>query len=961
MPMAAGPRSGAATTRALTTQAPTARSAPVMVPHPPRATDPERLIGRDHDLERVSRFFSDRRSGGSLLLSGDPGIGKTMLLDSVARAAADSGARVLRVVGAQHEADVSYAALNQAFLPLRGTLDAVDGEHRDALRVALGFGGGRPPERLVVFNAALAVLQAAASERPVLLVVDDLPWVDRVSAAAFGFIARRISGTPVSFLAAMRPGSDSFFETSGLPTYQLLPLDAQSATSLVDSHSPGLRGQARQRVLETAQGNPLALLELADALQTDRNSASQALPAVLPLSGRLQSLFVSRVRALPRGTQAVLLLAALDGTGDLGVLQAAARAMGASSALKDLASAERERLVHVDRGTRRLVFRHPLIRSAVIHSSTSDERRTSHGVLAQVSVDRPESRAWHLGEATLEPDEDVATLLEDAARRILDRGDAEAAISTLARAADLSPLGADRGRRLAEAAYLGAEATGAFRSASQMLEVARQADPEGNSLHSTAASVLLLLNSGGDVITAHRVLADAIEEGTHGYDAGDSALIDALHLLSLLCISGGTPELWAPFDAALSRLRPEPPALLSVLGQLHADPAGAGPATLTQLDRILDDAALEGDPAQIVRMGTIAVASDRLAAVRAASWRVVRQGRTGGPLRRHLAALLHLALDAYHTGRWTEAEELSDEGLELCEESGYGFFSWYFHYCKGLVSASRGDADTAHACADRMLDQASPRGLQGVVQCAQRVRVLAHLASGEFEESVRHASAVSPAGKLANSQVACWLFFDFVESAVRTHRTAEAAAHVRAVRASSVEALSPRLALLAAGAAALTAEDDTEAVRLFEQALSLPSAAAWPFDQARVQLAMGERLRRSGATSRCEEPLQAALRTFRRLGSRAWARRAAKELRAATSPTPIAAEWGVHLTPREREIAELAASGMTNKQIAERLFLSHRTVGAHLYQIFPKLNIMSRGGLRDALSALDAYNEDKAS
>ncbi|MFF5408494.1 AAA family ATPase [Streptomyces misionensis] len=924
--------------------------------------DVERLIGRDRDLERISGFLGRATSDGALLLSGDPGVGKTVFLDAVARSAADAGTRVLRVAGVQFEADVSYAALNQALLPLRETLDTLDEAHREALRVALGLGTGKLPERLVVFNAALAALQAAATRSPVLVVVDDLQWVDRVSAAVFGFVARRLRGSGIGFLAAMRSGTDGFFESGGLPTYELPPLDAESATRLVDSRFPRLGREARRRVLEAAQGNPLALLELPGALRGDRRATLETLPNVLPLGQRLQSLFVSRVRALPAATQTLLLLAALEGSGDLGVLHSSVRAMGGSADLDDLAAAEHDRLVLVDADTRRLVFRHPLIRSAVVEEATSSSRRAAHSVLAEVLSHQPELRAWHLGEAALAPDEKVAVLLEEAAHRILNRGNAVTAIAALTRAADLSPLGADRARRLAEAAYLGAEATGALSSASELLEDVRRADPDyGRSLHAAAATVQLLLNSDGDVSTAHRVLVGTIEDGAHGYDAGNAALVDALHLLALLCIYAGSPERWAPFHAALSRLRPGPPELLSLVGQLYSDPAYVGPETLRRLDRVVHGAASETDPAQIVRIGTVAVPADRLPVVREPSWRVVRQGRTGGPVRRHLGVLLHLALDAYHTGRWEEAVELSDEGLDLCLESGYSFFAWYFQYSKGLVVASRGDADTAQALADRMMDWASPRGLRAIIQYAEHVRALAHLAAGDFEESFRHALAVGGAGELAHSQVACRLFFDFVESAVRTGRRAEAAAHVRAVRASSIEELSPRLGLLATGAAALVAEDDEAAMRLFEKATALPDAAVWPFDRARVQLARGERLRRARTIPECREPLESALRTFQSLGSRPWAERAARELRAAGSAVSDADFGaGTELTPRERDIAELAASGLTNKQIAERFFISHRTVGAHLYQIYPKLGITSRGALRDALTALDAEADTDA-
>lgn len=241
-------------------------------------------------------------TGRALLLSGDPGVGKTMVLLATARAATESGTRLLRAGGVQFEADVSYSGLNQALLPLRGMLDRLSDTHRDAIQVALGFGTGSPPERLLVSNAALALLQEAAVESPVLLVVDDLPWIDRASAAVFGFIARRLSGSRLSFLAASRTGADGFFESGGLPSYELPPLDAASATRLVDMRFPGLARQVRQRLLDTAQGTPLALLGLPGTLRADQRTALEALPTVLPLSRRLQSLFVSRIRNLLSAT-----------------------------------------------------------------------------------------------------------------------------------------------------------------------------------------------------------------------------------------------------------------------------------------------------------------------------------------------------------------------------------------------------------------------------------------------------------------------------------------------------------------------------------------------------------------------------------------------------------------------------------------------------------------------------------
>jgi DNA-binding CsgD family transcriptional regulator len=922
----------------------------------PRGGTAGPLVGRDHDLDHVSELL-ERRTGGALLLYGQPGIGKSALLEAVAAAAAADGTRVLRAAGAEFEADVSYSALNQILLPLHGDLDRLGAAGRQAMSVALGFGAGPPPERLVVCNAALELLRSVAGTSPVLLVVDDLPWVDRATAAVLGFLVRRLPGERIRFLAASRTGVDSFFDGGGLPSYELPALDADAAARLVDLRFPELARPVRGRLLAAAQGNPLALLELPDALRADQRRAREVLPAVLPLGERLQSLFVSRVRDLPAATRTLLLLATLDGSGDLGILSAAARETDDDADLRSLDPAERDGLVRVDDSSHRLVFRHPLIMSAVVEAATSSGRRAAHRALAHVLAERPERRAWHLGEATLQPDEEVAALLEQAARSILNRGDAVAAIAALIRAADLSPLDADRARRLSEAAYVGAEAIGALDSASELLEDAWRADPgTGASLRSATAAVQLVLNSDGDLATAHRLLVGAIEQGDHGYDAQDPALLDALHFLLLLCNYGAREELWAPFHAAVARLRPAPPRLLLVAARTWGDPAHADAATLRELDAIIAGTARQADPAQVVRVGTAAVYPDRLAAVREGAWRLVRQGREGAPVRRHIGALLHLCLDGYHQGRWDEVQELSEEGLAQCAESGYTVCTWFFQYTKGLVTASRGDTATAHALADAMIGWAAPRGIREAVHCAVQVHTLADIADGDFDAAFGRVTAVSSAGSFPPYVAhASWVFFDLVEAAVRTDRRAEAAAHVRALGGTNVAGLSPRLALLAAGAQALAAQDDAESARLFAVALAVPDAERWPFDLARVRLAQGERLRRSRALTQSKEPLTAALKTFQQLGSSAWAERARKELRAAGHAVAHQDGRGAaELTAQEREIAELAATGLTNKQIAERLFISHRTVGAHLYQIYPKLGIASRVALRDALWRKDA-------
>ena len=905
------------------------------------------LLGRDRELKLIGAFLGRVRAAGeALLLAGEAGVGKSALLDAAAQMASAEGFRVLRAGGTEFEAGLSFSALHQALLPLRGELDQASRAHREALSAALGFGAGVAPERLTVSSAVLELFRRAAMADPVLLVVDDLPWLDKASAAVLGFVARRLTGSRVGLLAASRSAEDTFFERSGLSELELGPLDEQSSGALLSARFPVLAPGVRDRLLTEAQGNPLALLELPAALSEPQLTAVQALPAVLPLGWRLQALFAARVGQLPAGTRHLLLMAALDGTGDLRILDTAG-----ARGLADLAAAERARLVSVGGSPRRLAFRHPLTRSAVVELATEAERRAAHQTLAGLWPDQPDRQAWHLAEAASGPDEDVAMLLEQATHRILRRCDAAAALAALTRAADLSPQPADRGRRLAQAAYIGAEATGELGSASALLADARRSDlrPSG-SLHAAAAAAYLLLNEDGDLATAHRLLSGSIQTADHGYDAGDSGLIEAMHTLALLCWFRGSAQAWEPFYRALARLKPAPD-ILSVMAKTLPDPARTAGAALGEFDALAATVHLEDDPARINQIGMAAVYLDRLGDVRDGAWRLVRQGRRGGPARRHLVSLIHLCLDDFHTGQWEEAQQLASEGLAVCER-GYRFFAWYLHFIQAMLAAVRGDHDASRALADRITRWAAPRGVHLAEARARHARVLSAIGQEDFEEAYRHAAAISPAGTLAShAPHALWVAFDLVEAAARTGRNAEASAHVAAMDEAGLAAISPRMALLRHGAAAIAAPGG-EAPRLFDRALAVPGAARWPFDLARVQLAYGERLRRGRATTESRIQLSAALEIFERLGARPWAERASGELRA-TGQTKARAGYHIRqaLTPQENEIAMLAATGLSNKQIAQQLYLSPKTVGNHLFRIFPKLGITSRAALRDALAS----------
>ncbi|MFH7341047.1 AAA family ATPase [Streptomyces sp. KHY 26] len=915
---------------------------------------PDILVGRLREIDFLRRFLQQTgMNGGTLLLSGEAGVGKTALLEATADAARASGTTILRVTGAEFEAEVSFAGLNQALFPLIDDFATLGDEHAGALRVALGFATGPAPDRLLLSNAVTLLLRRVAARAPLLLIVDDLPWLDRASAAVLSFAARRLIGSRAGLLAAFRTGSAGSFDISGLPELPVRALDEEAAAQLLTERFPGLAPQVRARVLSTAQGNPLALLELPHAVRETWRGPTEPVPRILPLNQRLQGLFAARVAALPAATRALLLTAALESTGDLRVLQAAG---DGRYRLDDLAPAEQDQLVRVTAASHTVTFRHPLIRSAVVSESTSAERRQAHRTLAEVLRDDLERRAWHLGEATVEPDEEVAALLQAAARRVRGRGDYQAVISLLCRAADLSPTAEARGNRLAEAAYIGAEGLAAA-STTELLRGVRQSDDQPSaSLHYASAAALQLLEADGHVDTAHRLLAEAIESWPNHTDPDDEQLVTALFTLALVCLVGGRAELWTVFHRAVARLRPEPPELLVMTTGLYAaDPVRTGVALLPMLDARLATIHEERDPGVVQNVAASAIYADRLAEMREALWRTIQQGRADGPGRRRLVALMDVCFDDFVRGEWAEAGELATEGLALCEEFGGRFFSFYFRYHQALLAAVQGRCETSRALVEQMLGWAVPRGVGMAQTFARHALVLAHLGEDDYESAYQRATEISPAGTLASHVPhSLWVALELVEAAVRTDRRAEAEGHVRTLRESGTAALSPRLAMREAAAAALVADDG--APDLFARALTMPRTGEWPFDTARVRLLYGERLRRSRAVSEAKVQLKQALDAFEKLGATPWAVRAERELRAAgqAARTAASAQGVASLTPQEVSIARLAASGLTNKEIGERLFISPRTVSSHLYQIFPKLGITKRAALRDAIGSDDA-------
>jgi DNA-binding CsgD family transcriptional regulator len=909
-----------------------------------------RLIGRDRELAALGSLLDEAGADGTtLLLTGEPGVGKTALLAAAAEMAATAGFEVIRGGGVEYETDVSFAGLHQLVGPLSGDLNRLPRSSRLALEVALGLGSGPAPERLAVLNASLALFRQAASRGPLLIVIDDLHWLDRASGAAVGFVGRRLRGSRIGLLGAIRPDVGGFFERAGLPEYEVAPLSQADAMGLLARQFVHLPVRVLRRVVDEAQGNPLALLEFAASAGGPRDGGRPRATVTSGMSREVRTLYDARIERLPEPTRHLLLLAALDGSGDLCVLAAASGPGG----LDDLGPAERDHLIVVDDRAGELRFRHPMIKSVVVERSTHDERQKAHLRLAQRFADQPERRGHHLAEAAFTPDEEIAAAVEDGAHRTLQRGDVVGAISRLLRAADLSPDPADRSRRLADAAYVGAHSAGELDSASQLLHDAHRRNPVlGETLRAAAATAYLLLNSEGDAETTHRLLTAAVESALGEPD--QDGLSEVLYTLVLVCHYTGRAEYWVPFHDAMSRLGARAPTDVRLLAKTFADPVTAPDRTLSELDDQIGQLRNTEDDALIIRTAIAGFYADRLPGCREALLRVVRDGREGGAVGTAIMALHMLAIGELNAGRWDEAQRLAAEGTALCEERGYRLYAWAGRYAIALVAGNRGKREACQDICQAMIEWATPRQLGRLADFAHHALAQAALAACDFEECYAHTTAITPPGTFrSHSLQALWTALDLIDAAVHTGRDDEARAHAEAARRADLGRLSPRFALVTAAARAMVASDD-EAPAQFAAALALPGIGEWPFELARVHLAYGERLRRLRRTRDARSQLAAARDGFERLGARPWARRAGIEFGATGATRQRVNGGGASLTLQEREVARLAATGLSNREIAARLYVAPRTVSAHLYRIFPKLGITSRAALRDALNTVPA-------
>ncbi len=902
------------------------------------------LFGREAELDLVTSFVRGEPWTPSpvLLFSGEPGVGKTALLDAAAQIAQDAGRMVVRATALEFEADLVYGALNQALRQLLTALPLIDDAHQHAISTICGITPGVAPTQLLAGSATLALLQRVAETTPLLIVVDDVPWLDLASAMAFAYVARRLGESDVRLVVAARSELENVFVRSGFDAQIVQPLSEESADALLQHRFPALATRVRRRIRDAARGNPLALLDLPAALDSD----TSMLPDALPLTRRLKALYERRLRDLPSGTRQMLLFVVLAGSENSVTIE---RCLPSPEGQVDLPPAERAGLVRPNPRSGRMEFRHPLIRSAVIELSTSDERRRAHTILADAFRDDAPRRAWHLGQSTVGPDEQVARLLELVSDELLSVGNGSRATAAMLRSAELSPSRTDHARRVARAAYLGSLVMGDLRASPRLLVDAQSGPAEMPSLDAVTAVAYQLLNGEGDASTAQRLLIAALDARHGPLEAGDSATMEALLTLVFVGFYAGRDEFWQEIRRQLARVEPALPEALALLDSAFADPARGGLPVLRRLEAALDALRFTSDPVRITRIATAGAYLDRLHLARGPLQRVVDDAGRGGAVAKEIEARFLLGNDDYLSGRWDELVKITDEGLRLCDELGYTLAAAPGRYLRAMVDAAQGRETAADRAAEQLLLWAAPRRLYTLAAYASHIRCALALSHGQFETAFRHAASVSPAGVLQPFLPhAVWMTFDLVEAASRSGRRAEAVAHVRAVDEARLHDLSPRLQLLVEACRGLVDESGWHSQ--FEQALATPGSERWTFDRARVHLVYGEQLRRARSSTEARFHLSNAIRIFEELGAEPWRERAAGELRAAGSSQARSDL----LTPQEAAVARLAATGLTNKQVAEQLYLSPRTVSTHLSRVFPKLGISSRAALRDALARQEA-------
>ena len=900
----------------------------------PEADD---LLGRELESLRLGRMLAEDTEC-AVVVSGEPGVGKSALIDQMCARAAGGGWRVVRILGVQAEEPFALGGLNQLVFALKEFQVDVDAKDRAVLAPVFG---GDPDSEVAVLPLVMALLNllaAAAHTQPVLLVIDDVHWLDRVSAQVLGAVGRRLTHPRVRIVAGLRTPHASAFSGAGWSAVELAPLDAEDSVRMLERTGLPLPAATRTAILAAAKGNPLALAELPRG--TDRLEHGGG---GMPLTQRLVAVFGERLGQLSPGVRAELLRAALDGIA--GSVPSSTRAR---YAMRNVLPAVQAGLL-VANPLGEIVFRHPLVRAAVIHQADPQERREAHRDLAGLYGEVLVRRAAHLAEASTEPDREVAEVLAAAARLSIRRGGLSVGVEWLRRAAELSPDPDRRAALVADAVFVAARA-GQSGGVEDLLETT--ATGQGDSALAVLAECYQGFHADGEVVSTHRRILDVLE-GAGTLD--DKTLNRLVYLLVSITNYSGSAGHREQTNAALSSLqaRLDPAVLMYRTGD--EDIAGTANAVRAMLGGWVES--LPQVPAQRMVLLSfpaycIGAMAEFRAPLQAAFTQLCEQGASVDAIECGRVVLL----DLIAAGHWSHAEQVGASCLRMAQQVECSQLRRHQVLADlGMLAAARGDRETAHRYAAEVRAWSTPRGLHRLLDAAERIAVRTALAEADYDTAYRAAIKVSPPGQWPRHslhEVAEYML-DLVEAALRSERIEEARALAEEAARLNLAGVSERAAALTLAIAAMTSPD-TDADELYRSALTHAGIADYPFDHARIQLAQGMWLRRVRRHTEARAALERAAEAFDHLGAHPWAGRARAELRAAGASVKRSLGQPDPISAQQRRIAELAAAGSTTKQIAAELSLSPRTVDSHLYRLFRTLGVTRRAGLGEALRRYDA-------
>ena len=908
------------------------------------------MMNRRDERVALDQMIDEVRAGQSraLVIRGDPGVGKTVLLEYLAGQASGSGCQLARVVGVQSEMELAFAGLHQLCAPMLSHTEHLPGTQREALHVALGLSTGPPPDRFLVGLAVLSLMSEMAGERQLICLIDDAQWLDRASAQALGFVARRLVADPVGLAFGARvPGE----ELAGLPELEVSGLQDEDARALLDSALAGpLDARVRDRIVAETRGNPLALLELPRGFTSVELAGGFGLPGAVSLSGAIEDSFARQLENLPDQTRRLVLLAAADPSGDRSLLWRAARRL--SIPVQAAAPAQEARLVDFRHPVR---FRHPLARSAAYRLAPFTEIQETHEILAEVTdpIADPDRRAWHRAQAAPGPQEDIAAELANSAGRAQARGGLAAAAAFLERAVLLTADPARYAERALAAAQANMQA-GAFDKALELLVTA-----EAGPLDEFQKALVDLLRGqiafasglGSDapplLLTAARRLEPInLDLARETYLGAWMAALFAGRLagpVDLLEVSRAARALPPLADP------PRPVDLiLDGLAQLVTDGPTIAAPKLRQAARAFLGADITVE--ERLRWGSIAHAAAS-AVWDDDAWRdllevQVRLARAAGALDQLPVDLGAMSMSAAWRGDFAAAAALITESDAVCEVTS----SRAAPYAAMVLACLRGDRDQAIGLTEATTAEATAGGQGLAVTYAHWTAAILYNGMGRYDEALSAARAASE--DTPGLYVSMWALPELIEAASRTGNTdiasdalARLAETTQASRTDFAVGIEARSRALVSGPQAAEA--------LYREAIDYLGRTQLRPELARAHLLYGEWLRREKRRTEARAQLRTAHGMLDGMGMAAFAERAGRELRATGETISRRVVGGPStLTAQELHIARLARDGQTNPEIGAQLFLSARTVEWHLRNVFTKLGIGSRRELRAALVQL---------